>query len=238
MALGYTFVEALGSVRHVAPEGQGIARIEEIAVPPMAIMHDAREHVDELRAGVLKAGKDLAPVVQGHQKRLEYLARAPLRRQEVIGMAAPRAAAHRLEAFAGADQLGAAVVGTHALHQDGCGDSERLREGDDGLEARRHPAGLEPAQHGAADVGAARDVGEGEVLAFAQATSHAAEISGGVFAAVGRRFERRGLGRRGAARRLDAPAGLAGQLRHCAIRKLICSTVKNHAYIRTWRLRC
>src|ERR1700733_5727884 len=114
------------TVRHIAPEGEGVPRLENVGVPPMAVVQDSRQQVNELDAGMLEPGKHFAAIVQRHQERFEHLAGTALRRQQVICMAAPRAAAHRLEAFAGADQLSAAIVGSNPLHQHRRRDAESV----------------------------------------------------------------------------------------------------------------
>jgi len=148
-------------VRDVAGEGQGVARPKHIDVAPMAIVQHAGEQMNELDAGMLKTREHLAAIVQRHQKGLEDFARAALGGQKVIGMSAAGAAAHRLEPLTGADQLGAAVVDADSLHQGGRRDAQGSRQGDNGFQAGGDSAGLEPAQHGAADIGTPRHVGPG-----------------------------------------------------------------------------
>jgi len=145
-----------------------------VGVPPMAVVQDARQHVNELDAGMLEPpGNTSLRSFQGHQERLEHLAGTALRRQQVIRVAAPRAAAHGLEAFAGADQLSAAVVGSNPLHQHRRRDAERLGQRDDGFQTRGYAAGLQPAQHGAADVGPRGDIRQRKILTLAQAARSA-----------------------------------------------------------------
>src|SRR6266851_1357057 len=115
-------------MRYVAAKGQGVPRPEHIGVAAVTVVQNAGEQVNEFDAGMLKSGEDLAAIVQGDEKRLENLARAALRGQEVVSMPAAGAAAHGFQPLAGADHLGAAVVDTDPLHQGGRADAEGLSQ--------------------------------------------------------------------------------------------------------------
>jgi hypothetical protein len=140
---------------------------------------------------------------------------------------AARAAAHGFHAFPGFDQLCAAVVGADPLHEHRRRDTERFRQGDDGLQARAYASGLEPAQHRTADVGAPGNVGEREILAFAQTPRRPAEIDRRVFGMFGlRQFDRRPALLRRLSAHSESP-------QYCILRNACCSTVNIRAYIRT-----
>ena len=62
-------------MRHVAIEGEGIARPQGEGLAAVAIADFPFEDVDELDAFMLEGGKHLAGVGECHQKRLEGLLR-------------------------------------------------------------------------------------------------------------------------------------------------------------------
>src|ERR1700730_14963468 len=102
-------------MRHFAPETQGVSRRQRIAMTAVAIGERPAEEVNELRSGVLEARKHLARIGQGHQERLERLTGAALRRKQVVGMPAARAAPHDLQTLAGGALLRPFLVATDVL---------------------------------------------------------------------------------------------------------------------------
>ena len=66
-----TFDQFLRSMGNVALEGQRISGLEPVCILAVAVLDDAFEHIDELRAWVFKGGEDLGFMIDGDQKRLE-----------------------------------------------------------------------------------------------------------------------------------------------------------------------
>src|SRR5271166_7075967 len=98
----------------------------------------------------------------------------------MIRVSTASAAANGFQAFARFDELCAAVVRAHALHQYRGLNAERLREGHDSLQTRADAAGLEPAEHRAADAGAPRDIRERQILRHPQPARGPTQIDGGI----------------------------------------------------------
>ena len=131
--------------------------------------------------GCWKPGNSFAAVVQRHQERLEQFARPALRREQMVRMPAPCAAAtvsSPSPARISCAPPRPSSAPTRCMSAEGV-TTERACQCHDRLEARRDPPGLEPAQHRAADSRPTRDIGQRKTLALAQAPGGAPEIDRG-----------------------------------------------------------
>jgi hypothetical protein len=114
---------------------------------------------------VLEDREGLRRLLDGDQEGLEQLRRPLVVGQQVVGVAAAGAAARDLHALPLLHQLRAAVVDLEVAEQRRQRHAERACDAVQALEARRGLPVLDARQHAAADLGALRDVRDGQPLA-------------------------------------------------------------------------
>src|SRR4051794_1408037 len=117
---------------------------------------------------MLEPREHLALVVERHEERFECAPWAPVGREQVIGMAALRAAPHHFESLAFRYVLRAAARFAYVAEEIREWHTECRRERRERFEAGRHVAVLEPAQHRRADARALGDFAEREAHRIAQ----------------------------------------------------------------------
>ena len=81
----------------------------------VAIRERSREYVNEFGSGMLESRKHFAAIRQRDEKRFEDLTRAALRREQVVGVPAPRATPHHFESLTGGYALRNHLFAAHVL---------------------------------------------------------------------------------------------------------------------------